>query len=52
MLKGVKKQFALLIIILLISSAYAIHATKMIGVWGAVFFVFVWLVVFWWARKC
>jgi len=47
----VKKQFALLIVILLISSAYAIYAAKSLGPWGAVFFILVWVAVFWWARS-
>jgi hypothetical protein len=46
-----KKQIALLGIILLISAAYAISAAKRLGVWGGVFFAFVWVAVFLWARS-
>jgi hypothetical protein len=46
-----KKQIALLGIILLISTAYAISAAKRLGFWGLVFFIFIWIAVFVWARS-
>jgi hypothetical protein len=46
-----KKQIALLVITFIISAAYAIYAAKRLGLWGIVFFVFVWIVVFVWARS-
>jgi hypothetical protein len=50
-MKNMKKQIALLGIIFLISAAYAISAAKQLGFWGGVFFVFVWVSVFLWARS-
>ena len=49
--KRMKKQIALLAVILLISAAYAISAAKRLGFWGVVFFAFVWVAVFSWARS-
>jgi len=46
-----KKQIALLGIILFISAAYAILAAKQLGCRGLAFFVFVWIAVFMWARS-
>jgi hypothetical protein len=46
-----KKQIALLAIVLLISAAYAISAAKRLGFWGLAFFVVVWVAVFSWARS-
>jgi hypothetical protein len=48
---SMKKQIALLVIIFLISAAYAISAAKRLGFWGVVFFIFVWIAVFVWARS-
>jgi hypothetical protein len=46
-----KKQIALLVIIFLISASYAIFAAKRLGFWGVVFFIFVGIAVFVWARS-
>jgi hypothetical protein len=46
-----KKQIAVLAIVLLISAAYAISAAKRFGFWGLAFFVVVWVAVFSWARS-
>jgi len=46
-----KKQVALLVAILVVSIAYAIHAEKVLGFWGLGFFLVVWIAVFWWARS-
>jgi hypothetical protein len=48
---GMKEQIALLGIILLISTAYAISAAKRFVFWAEAFFVFVWVTVFLWARS-
>src|SRR6202020_1942944 len=42
-----KKQLALLIVVLLISFAYAIQAGKAFGWWGFVLYILIWLAVFW-----
>lgn len=46
-----KKQIALLAIILLISTAYAISAAKRFGFWGIAFYLVVWVAVFSWERS-
>jgi hypothetical protein len=46
-----KKQIALLGVILLISATYAISAAKRLGFWGGVLFVSIWVTVFLWARS-
>jgi len=46
-----KKQIALLGIILLISAAYAVSAARRIGFWAGILFVIVWVAVFSWARS-
>ena len=40
---ALKKRFALLIIILLVSAAYVIYAAKSIGIWGVLLCISVWI---------
>ena len=45
-----KKQWALLIFSVFVSTAYAVYAAKRLGFWAAALYITVWMAVFWWAR--